>query len=184
MWWRVLISSRDVGRILPVASRRSTSAPRGRSTGATARMRLLNRLEQRKAHRSPGRMPEDRALALRLRARSEWEAPAAPIQVGQIVRARDLPGERALRAVDPSPNAPLLKRLVRHPYAHEVGRAARVQWAPPRERLAQRLATLTFRAVVAEIGVLRRPGNPLAAAADRRATAPPRPFARARGEAP
>lgn len=147
-------------------------------------MRLLNRLEQRRAHRVPGRMPEDRALAVRLRARSEWEEPASPIQIGQIVRARELPGDRALRTADPSPNAPLLKRLVRHPYAHEVGRAVRVQWAPARERLAQRLSTLTFRAVVSELAELRRPGHPLAEAGARRASAPPRPFARVRGEVP
>ena len=58
---------------------------------------------------------DDRPLAARLGERDQ-EAPPGPTLGGESVSVRSEVHERKLRAANAGPNAPLLIRMVRHPY--------------------------------------------------------------------
>lgn len=78
---------------------------------------------------------DERVLATRLGDRTTDPSPG-PKVAGEAVRVRDEVHERALRGPEPGPNAPLLIRLVRSPYAlHPVhaGRRPNTQRAHPSE---------------------------------------------------
>lgn len=143
-------------------------------------MSLVSRLQGRLERRIPGPVPEDRGLAVRLRGREKPDRPE-PELVGSTVRLTPPPTTRALRTAKVEPNAPLLMRLVREPYALAVTKGRRVAAGVERPRHQVDLSRATFSAeVVALQEALHVPGSPMKSAGHHRPAAPPHPFSRTR----
>lgn len=112
--------------------------------------------------RYPGQgLAEPPAIAARLWLRDR-EARAVRILPGDKLQVRgEVKLKRPGRMASPSPNAPLLKRIVRYPYREHVARGRRLQVFQPIERT--RLDT-TIESAVKIVRDLRDPialGNPL-----------------------
>ena len=144
-------------------------------------MSLVSRLQTRLDLRVPGPTPEDRGLALRLRKRIAADRPE-PSLVGSTVRLSPVPTSKALKTVKAEPNAPLLMRLVRFPYALAVTPPRRVPAIEPRPRHHVDLLRATFSAEVSTLRDALKPPGALKSIGDRRPRTLPRPFARTRAE--
>lgn len=108
-------------------------------------MKPRHRAKYRLARSSPGETTAPvRPLVERLETRGDWAGREVELPIPQ----RDLVYERIPAALpghklaDPSPNAPLLKRIVRHPYALEPAGSKRIDLIAP------------------ELTAARKPGRP------------------------
>lgn len=97
-------------------------------------MKPRHRATLRLARRSPGaRTLEVRPLVDRLEVRQKRGEPAIVLPIpwkDLVYDHRPVPIKR-IRLADPSPNAPLLKRVVRHPYAMEPLGSKRIDLIAP-----------------------------------------------------
>lgn len=142
-------------------------------------MGLASRIQSRLEHRVPGPTPEAGALAMRLQGRERPDRPT-PDLAGSTVRLPPEKKSRALRTAKVEPNAPLLMRLVREPYALAPGRTRRVPAGVGRERHQVDLSRATFSAEVVALQALVHAPSPMKSVGDRRPAAPPHPFQRTR----
>ncbi len=145
-------------------------------------MSLVSRLQERLDHRIPGPMPEDGGLVVRLRGREKPDRPE-PELAGSRVRLAPAPTLRALRTVKVEPNAPLLMRLVREPYALGVSKGQRVPAGAVRPRHQVDLSRATFSAEVVALHAAHRTVSLMKSAGYHRLAAPPHPFSRSRDNA-
>jgi hypothetical protein len=145
--------------------------------------RLSSRVSSRIAEQ-PVRTWDDRPLVASLLRRSEVPARALGSNLAIVVRERavGVRPPKLARPARPEPNAPLLMRIVRHPYALSPASGVRITFIDPSERVGpvERVGTAgpgrPFAALLRELGELVLPTAPRP-----RARWVPRPFERRRG---
>ncbi len=118
---------------------------------------------------------------MRLRGREKPDRPE-PELAGSTIRLAPAPTLRALRTVKVEPNAPLLMRLVREPYALAVSKGERVPAGAVRPRHQVDLSRASFSAEVVALHAAHRTVSLMKSAGYHRLAAPPRPFARTRAD--
>ena len=142
-------------------------------------MALAARLQAR-IHALPrGADRPERRLAARLRSRESVTERERP-EPGSTLRLSRESADRPLRTIEAGPNAPLLIRVVRHPYALRPGDTVRVQGRPSLDLAPPvRDRALIFRSVVAELWAAHHEPSILKGLSFRPVPRP-NPFARAR----
>jgi hypothetical protein len=141
--------------------------------------RLQARLRRGPRGADPRRLGREGRLATRLQAREVARDRDRPEPGSTLRFAREVV-DRSLRAVEAGPNAPLLIRVVRYPYALRPGDTVRVQGRPSVELAPPvRDRGLVFRSVVAELWAAHHAPS-VVKGLSFRPVARPSPFARAR----
>ena len=141
-----------------------------------ARHRALARLHR---HVPDVAAPDARALSRRLGDRAVEDVHETRM-AGESIKVRDEVHERRLRGPDAGPNAPLLIRLVRHPYAmHPVPTRRRPDTARPEVRALRPVRDEETVRQILDGERLVFAGSPMQRLL---AEAPPRPFTAVRRE--